>query len=82
MSTPSCNDSSRTAYMSRPRNLFHSSSVIFLGYILAGGQVKIDPAKIRAGSEGLTSMSHKHPPHLASTKVLSVLSTEAKTAFV
>lgn len=34
----------------------------------------------RPVSEGLTSTSHKHPPHLTSTKVLPVLSTEAKTA--
>lgn len=38
---------------------FHSSSIAFLGYILAGGKVKTDPAKIKAVIEWPVPTSQK-----------------------
>lgn len=46
-------------YVKAEKCEFHAPSVTFLGYVLAGGQVKTDPAKIRAVQEWPTPTTRK-----------------------
>lgn len=46
-------------YVKAEKCKFHSPSVTFLGYILAGGQVNTDPVKVRAVEEWPTPASRK-----------------------
>lgn len=50
-------------YVKGEKCQFHSPSVTFLDYILAGGQVKTDPAKVRTILEWPTPTSRKHLQH-------------------
>lgn len=47
-------------YVKAEKCEFHAPSVSFLGYILAGGQVKTDPAKVKAVAEWPLPTSRKH----------------------
>ncbi len=48
MSVRSSIGSWRTACLSKQRSVFHASTVTFLGHIIARGQVRMDPEKVRA----------------------------------
>lgn len=46
-------------YVKAEKCEFHSRTVSFLGYVLAGGQVKTDPAKVKAVTEWLAPTTRK-----------------------
>lgn len=58
---------------------FHSQTVTFLGYVLAGGQVKTDPAKVKAATEWPEPTTRKQLQSFLGFELLQTLCLELQS---